>query len=251
MENRLPLILIPLWLTLIYTPILIAQETFAPPKGIIAQIGKGQVADVQSSGENTLSFDNTLRLWNTTTGKAKKIIKEHKGWVESIAFSPDGKMIASGSKDGTVRLWNSHTGAKKRVIRLSNTKPIEENEAIREFGMLSMEIIEIAFSPDGKTIAAAAYDPNIYLWDVDTGERLSFPYTHKTSIVAIAFSPDGKLLVIADVTGIMKIYDVSAKKLLRLVKIGDGRVEDLEFVMDGTMLVSLCSGVITLWDMTP
>ena len=203
----------------------------------------------------TGGFDNTLRLWDTTTGKAK-IIKEHKGWVESLAFSPDGKTIASGSGDATIRLSEVHTGTEKQVIRLSNTELVEENWAIRGFGK---SIVDIAFSPDGKTIAAAAYDPNIYLWDVDTGERQPFSHTHTTGIVplthtrgiaTLAFSPNGKLLAIADVEGVMKIYDVDGKKLLSLFDIGS-RVENLEFVMDGKILVSVCGGVITLWDMTP
>ncbi len=194
----------------------------------------------------TGGFDNTLRLWDTTTGKPK-IIKEHKGWVESIAFSPDGKTIASGSADATIRLWDVHTGAEKRVMRLSNTEPVEENQGIREFGK---SIVDIAFSPDGKTIAAAAYDPNIYLWDVNTGERLPLPNTHTRSIVTLAFSPDGKLLAIADVDGVMKIYDVGGQQLLSLFDIG-GRIGNLEFAMDGKILVSVCGGVITLWDMTP
>ena len=195
----------------------------------------------------TGGFDNTLRLWDTTTGKTK-VIKEHKGWVESLAFSPDGKTIASGSRDATLRLWDSRTGAEKRVIHLSNTEPIKENQVIRGLGK---SIVDIAFSPDGKTIAAAAYDPNIYLWDVDTGDRQPFPHTHTRSIVTLAFNPDGKLLVTADAEGIMKIYDVSGKKLLRLFDIGNSLVENLEFIMDGKILVSVCDGVITLWDMTP
>ena len=195
----------------------------------------------------TGGFDNTLRLWDTTTGKPK-IIKTHNGWVESLAFSPDGKTIASGSGDATIRLWDVHTGAEKRVMRLSNTKPVEANPGIRGFGK---SIVDIAFSPDGKTIAAAAYDPNIYLWDVETGDRQPFPNTHTRSIVTLAFSPNGKLLVIADTAGIMKVYDVNRKKLLRLLDIGNMKAEGLEFTMDGKILVSVCGGVITLWDMTP
>ena len=193
----------------------------------------------------TGGFDNTLRLWDTTTGKTK-IIKEHNGWVESIAFSPDGKTIASGSGDATIRLWDVHTGAEKRVMRLSNTEPVEANPGIRGFGK---SILDIAFSPDGKTIAAAAYDPNIYLWDVETGERQPFPNTHTRGIVTLALSR--QFLVIADTAGVMKIYDVNTKKLLRLLDIDNRKVEGLEFTMDGKILVSVCGGVITLWDMTP
>lgn len=195
----------------------------------------------------TGGFDNTLRLWDTT-GKTKKIIKEHKGWVESLVFSPDGNTIASGSRDATLRLWDSHTGAKKRVIRLSNTEPVEENQAIRERGK---SIVDIAFSPDGNTIAAAAYDPNIYLWDVDTGKRQPFPHTHTRGIVTITFSPDGQLFVIVDGAGIMKIYDISEKKLLRLFEISNSRVDNLEFSSDGKILYSLSGGAIIMWDMTP
>jgi WD40 repeat protein len=57
------------------------------------------------------SVDNTVRLWDTTTGAALQTLKGHSGSVSSVAFSPDGKQVASGSVDETVRLWDATTGA--------------------------------------------------------------------------------------------------------------------------------------------
>ena len=82
---------------------------------------------------------------------------EHTGYVWSIAFSPDGKTIASGSYDSAIRLWDVDTGKEKRMLR-----------GHRGY------IISIAFSPDGKTLASAGWDNTISLWDVDKGEQREY-----------------------------------------------------------------------------
>jgi len=88
-----------------------------------------------------------VRLWNAVTGQHKKTLTAHTGGVRSVAFSPDGTTIASGSWDGTVRLWHVVTGQHKKTLT-AHTSSVDS----------------VAFSPDGTTLASGSYDGTVLLW---------------------------------------------------------------------------------------
>ena len=99
------------------------------------------------------SPDGTLRLWDATTGAWKPTLEGHIHPSCVVAFSPDGKVIASTLFNQTV-LWDVTTGARKQTLK-------GHSDAIRA----------VAFSPDGKDLASASNDKTIRLWDVTTGAR--------------------------------------------------------------------------------
>ena len=101
----------------------------------------------------------------------------HERWISSIAFSPDGKTIASGSSDDTIKLWDVATGSLKDTLE-GHTASVRS----------------VAFSPDGKTIASGSSDDTIKLWDVATGSLKDTLEGHTASVRSVAFSPDGKTL---------------------------------------------------------
>jgi WD40 repeat protein len=136
-------------------------------------------------------------LWDAASGKERERRRDHKGGVGSLAFSPDGRWLATGSADRTVVLRDPVSGEPKRT--LSGHKGA---------------VMAIAFSPDSRLLAAAAsevFQPTqpgaIVLWDVETGKELRTMRGHTQMIVGVAFTPDGKRLVSASRDGTAKVWE--------------------------------------------
>ena len=176
--------------------------------------------------------DDGIRLWNTHTGEHKKTLTEHRDVVESIALSPDGNILASGSWDDIIRLWDAHTGEHKKTL----TEHKSRSESV-------------TFSPDGKTLASGNHDNTVHLWDVDTGENKMTLTGHTEWIRSIAFSPDGKTLASGGGDNIIFFWDIeTGKTKLRLTGHKDW-VFSLAFSPDGKTLASGCfDTTINLWD---
>ena len=98
--------------------------------------------------------DDTVILWDTATGTRKATLTDHDGWVNEVAFSPDGRTLASGSYDGTVMLWDTATGTRKATLTGHDGG-----------------VINVAFSPDGLTLASEAGDSTVILWSIGWRSR--------------------------------------------------------------------------------
>jgi WD40 repeat protein len=120
----------------------------------------------------------------------------HTAWVESVAFSPDGKTLASGSVDKTIKLWSLETG--RRIKSLEGHTD---------------SVISVAFSPDGKTLASGSDDRTINLWHVETGQQMSSLDGHIEGISSAAFSPDGKTLASGSWNKTIKVWSVETGRL--------------------------------------
>mgnify|MGYP003587711729 CR=1 FL=1 len=138
---------------------------------------------IASGGANTDPFIkySGIKLWDITSGKEIKTFTFDAkiSSLETIAFSPDGKTIASGSRYGAIKLWDIASG---REIK---TFGIDGNDSV----------LKIAFSPDGKTIASRGYGHEIFIWDIDSGKKIQTFSGHNSENGSIAFSPDGKTIV--------------------------------------------------------
>ncbi|MEH2436138.1 MAG: ribosome assembly protein 4, partial [Nostoc sp.] len=143
------------------------------------------------------SDDNTIRLWDVSTGKAIKTLTGHSNSVISVGFSPDGKTLASGSGDNTIKLWDVSTG-----------------KAIRTLTGHSSSVNSVGFSPDGKTLASGSFDKTIKLWDVSTGKAIKTLTGHSSSVISVGFSPDGKTLASGSDDKTVILWDLNFDNLL-------------------------------------
>ena len=166
------------------------------------------------------SFDELLTL------------KGHSGRVHSIAFSPDGKCLASGSQDQTIKLWDTATGTELLTLKGH-----------------SSGVVSVAFSPDGKLLASGSVDKTVKLWNTATGKELLTFKGHSGGVFSVAFSPDGKRLASGSGDTTIKIWDTGIGRKLLTLKGHSDRVHSVVFLPDGRGLASGSADQTTkLWD---
>ncbi len=182
------------------------------PKGAQARLGKGIIREIQYSPDGTrLAVASSIGIWlyDTATHQEIALLTRHMHSVRSVAFSPDGNTIASGSDDNAIRLWNVH-GRKHQQTLKGHTAPV----------------VSVAFSPDGNTIASGS-DNTIGLWNANTGKHQQTLKGHNGGVVSggvssVAFSPDGRTLASGSRDGTVLLWELNPSTAFGVRPLGSG-----------------------------
>ena len=171
-----------------------------------------------SSGNNGLGW-NRYRLGCKNRQSPFTITRGHQDpWIATIAYSPDGKKLATGSWDKTAIIWDALTGDKLFTLE-------GHRDTVRR----------VVFSPDGTRIVTASFDGTAMVWDAALGKELFTFSGHTTSLFDAAFSPDGTRIATVSNDKTAKVWDALTGKELLTIHTPDG-LTGVAFSPDGSQL---------------
>jgi WD40 repeat protein len=205
----------------------------------------------------TGDVNHEIHVWQVETGKQLLTCKVEEGWIWSVAFSPNGRFLAS-SANRTVKLWDVQTG-----------------ECVKSLKGYSDRVFSLAFSPDGRFLASGSEDRLVRVWDIKTGQLLKILSGHTDEVRSVAFAPQsylGKipipnppfnqgedkiphrtsyLLASGSFDGKVRLWDIDTGECLSILEEHTDRVWSVHWSPDGKVLASSSSDrMVKLWEVS-
>jgi WD40 repeat protein len=227
--------------------------------------------------------DQSVKIW-PTVDNTRTVFRGHDGWTRRVAINPSGTLIASGDALGSIRIWDARTSEHKLTLGLHiaqkgpadapknpalkamEGRPLRNvigfsppaggkfgPDNVREvfiFAGHAAEILGLAFAPDGTTLASAAGDTDVRLWNVSTGDELhALAHPQRTS--SLDYSPDSARLVTGCWDDNVRIWNAKTGELEFTLKEHDDNVEAVLFHPSGKRVISAgIDKIIRVWDLT-
>ncbi len=226
------------------------------------------------------SADPTIKLWSVQDGRCDCNLSGHTNEVWSVAFSGDGRMLASGSTDRTIRIWSTQTGECLQILtghlhwvmsvvfssqldilvsagfdRTINFWDLQTGECLRTW-QVGQSICAIAFNPSGDILASGSIERAVGLWDVATGACLQTLLGHTHFVWSVAFSPDGRLLASGSFDRTIRLWDFHTGQCLQVLEGHESGVFSVAFIPQSgidspnrqLLASSSADATIRIWD---
>ena len=225
------------------------------------------------------SHDGTVMFWDVASGNAAAFAGGHRGWVGSVALSPDGTTLAAAFDGGEIELWDMMTGSmavtleghalwnncvafspdgttlasggSDRTVKLWEVTT-GENKATWESRGDRSWVSVVTFSPDGTMIASGHGNGTVKVWEVATGANTAtFEADYPDAVASVAFSPNGSILATGNSDGTFRVWDLAAGTPILQEKIGSD-IFAVTFSPDGTALAQASHGRLgSIWTVPP
>jgi WD40 repeat protein len=165
--------------------------------------------------------DYSIRVWDVSSGRELTCMRGHKRVVESVAFSPMGDSVVSGSWDETIRIWNVSNGRELACLRGHKS-----------------EVRTVSFSRDGKRIVSGSDNGTASVWDAASGREILQIWVGPESVRSVSFSPDGHLIVSGSKDTLVRVWDAKTGQPVACLQGHDGVVCSVAFSPDGGRMIS-------------
>ncbi|MEG4092890.1 WD40 repeat domain-containing protein [Microcoleus sp. Pol12B4] len=221
------------------------------------------------------SWDKSLRIWDTETGRELQTLIGHTKPVLGVAIAPEGKRAISASLDCTLKIWDTETGRELRTLT-GHTRGVNavaiapdgltaisasQDETLKTWDLLSGtelttltghtdKVTAVAIAPDGRTAISTSQDRTLKIWDTETGRELIALTGHTDKVTAVAIAPDGRTAISASRDRTLKIWDTNSGRELRTLTGHSGGVNAVAIAPNGLIAVSgSLDRTLKIWDL--